>query len=195
VTHEQAAGVLFGGTTALRFLRDRATVEPGSTVLVNGASGAVGTNAVQLARHFGATVTGVASTANLALVASLGAEQVIDRTAVDLATIDERYDVVMDTVGTISIDAGRRLLADGGVLLLVAADFGETIRARGNVKAGPSTERPADFALLLELVADGDLQVVVDHVYDLDEIADAYRLVDTGHKVGNVLVRPNATGA
>jgi NADPH:quinone reductase-like Zn-dependent oxidoreductase len=194
VTHEQAAGVLFGGTTALHFLRDRASLAPGATVLVNGASGAVGTNAVQLARHFGATVTGVTSAPNAALVESLGASQVVDHTAADLSSMDERFDVVMDTVGNVSIDAGRRLLAEGGVLLLVAADLWPMVRARGNVKAGPSKERRADFEELVQLVAAGHLRVVVDHVFDLEGIADAHRLVDTGHKVGNVIVRPNQTG-
>jgi NADPH:quinone reductase-like Zn-dependent oxidoreductase len=190
VSHEQAAGVLFGGTTALHFVRERASIGPGTTVLVNGASGAVGTNAVQLARHFGATVTGVSSAANAALVRELGAADVIDHTSVDLASIDERFDVVVDTVGNLSIGSGRRLLADGGVLLLVVAGLWDTIRARGNVRAGPSKERAADFELLLQLVAGGELQVVVDRVYDLDQIVDAHRHVDTGHKVGNVIVRP-----
>lgn len=190
VSHEQAAGVLFGGTTALNFLRDKASVEPGSTVLVNGAAGAVGTCAVQLARHYGATVTGVASAANRSLVERLGAAEVLDHTEVDIATIDRKFDVVLDTVGNLTIDSGRRLLTERGVLLLIAAGLGDTIRARGNVKAGPSKERAADFALLLELVADGTLDVVIDRVYDLDEIVEAHHRVDTGHKVGNVLVRP-----
>lgn len=190
VSHEQAAGVLFGGTTALHFLRDKATIEPGATVLVNGASGAVGTNAVQLARHYGATVTGVASAPNRALVEQLGAADVIDHTQVDVASIDRRFDVVLDTVGNLTIDSGRRLLKEDGVLLLVAAGLADTLRARGNVKAGPSKERAAEFALLLELVAEGTLTVVIDRVYDLDGIVEAHRRVDTGHKVGNVLVRP-----
>jgi NADPH:quinone reductase-like Zn-dependent oxidoreductase len=190
VSHEQAAGVLFGGTTALHFLRDKASIEPGLTVLVNGASGAVGTNAVQLARHYGATVTGVASAANRALVEQLGAAEVIDHTEVDVASIDRRFDVVLDTVGNLTIHSGRRLLKEDGVLLLVAAGLGDILRARGNVKAGPSKERAADFALLLELVAGGELTVAIDRVYDLDEIVEAHRRVDTGHKVGNVLVRP-----
>lgn len=190
VTHEDAAGVLFGGTTALYFLRDKAAVGPGASVLVNGASGAVGTNAVQLARHLGATVTGVTSTANLALVTDLGADHVIDHTAEDLTSSAQRFDVVLDAVGNLSIASGRRLLRPGGKLALAVAGLGELIRARGDVVAGSSSERVEDFELLLQLVADGTLTVVLDLVVDLDHIADAHRRVDSGHKVGNVIVRP-----
>jgi NADPH:quinone reductase-like Zn-dependent oxidoreductase len=195
VSHEQAAGLLFGGTTALHFLRDRAKVRPGASVLVNGASGGIGTNAVQLARHFGASVTAVTSTANIGLVRNLGADRVVDYTRDDLSAMDERYDVVLDTVGNLSIASGRRLLTAHGVLLLVVADLGETIRARGNVKAGPAPERVADFNLLLQLAARGELTVVLDQIHGLDDIADAHRRVDTGHKVGNVIVRPGRAKA
>lgn len=190
VTHDDAAGLLFGGTTALFFLRDKASVGPGMSVLVNGASGAVGTNAVQLARHFGATVTGVTSGANASLVASLGAERVIDHTREDLIATAERFDMVLDTVGNLSIATGRRLLNPRGVLVLAVAGLGDTIRARGDVVAGSAPEHVDDFDLLLQLVADGDLTVVHDQTYDLDHIVDAHRRVDTGHKVGNVVVRP-----
>lgn len=190
VTHEDAAGVLFGGTTALYFLRDRASVGPGTSVLVNGASGAIGTNAIQLAKHFGATVTAVTSTANAALVTELGADRVIDYTNVDLTAIAERFDVVLDAVGNLTIASGRRLLRDKGVLVLAVAGLWDTIRARGNVAAGSTPERVADFDVLLRLVAEGRLAVVLDLTCNLDDIADAYRRVDSGHKVGNVVVRP-----
>ncbi len=190
VTHEDAAGLLFGGTAALFFLRDKASVGSGMTVLVNGASGALGTNAVQIADHFGATVTAVTSAANAALVTELGADRVIDYTADDLTTSAERFDVVLDTVGNLSISTGRRLLSPRGVLVLVVANLGEMIRARGNVVAGSAPERVDDFDLLLQLVANGEITVVHDQTYDLDDIVDAYRRVDGGHKVGNVVVRP-----
>lgn len=124
VSHEQAAGLLFGGSTALFFLRDKANVGPGTAVLVNGASGAIGTNAVQLARHFGATVTAVSSSANHELVTGLGAERVIDYADGGLAATSERFDVVLDAVGNLSVEAGRRLLRTGGRLLLVVASLG-----------------------------------------------------------------------
>lgn len=190
VSHEDAAGVLFGGTTALYFLRDKAAVGDGKSVLVNGASGAVGTNAVQLAKHFGATVTGVTSGANTALVTKLGADDVIDYTTNDLGATTDRFDVVLDTVGNLSIKTGRALLRDAGVLLLAVASLADNIRARGNVVAGSSSERAEDFETLLGLVADGRLGVVIEHVYELDDIVEAHRRVDSGHKVGNVIVRP-----
>jgi NADPH:quinone reductase-like Zn-dependent oxidoreductase len=189
VSYEDAAGVLFGGSTALWFLRDKASVQPGSSVLVNGASGAVGTNAVQLAAHFGATVTGVTSAANAELVTRLGAERIIDHSKVDVAAVGDRFDVVLDTVGNLSIESGRGLLRDGGVLVLAVAGLWETIRARGNVVAGAAPERAEDFELLVRLVADGQLTVVHDQTFDLDHLVEAHRLVDSGHKVGNVVVR------
>lgn len=190
VTHDDAAGVLFGGSAALFFLRDKASVRPGMSVLVNGASGAIGTNAVQLAKHFGATVTGVTSQANAALVADLGADRVIDYTREDLARLEDRFDVVLDTVGNLSIASGRRLLTEHGVLLLAVAGLGDNLRARGNVVAGVAPERVADFDFLLQLVAEGTLTVVIDGTYELSDIVEAHRRVDSARKVGNVLVRP-----
>lgn len=190
VSHADAAGVLFGGTTALCYLRDKVRLRSGSSILVVGAAGAVGTNAVQLARHLGATVTGVTSSVNVELVRGLGAHHVLDRDLVDLAEVPDRYDVVLDTVGALTRSSGRRLLAPGGVLGLVAAGLGDTVRARGDVVAGPVSERAADFAELLAMVASGQLTVVHDAQFALDDIAQAYRRVDSGHKVGNVLVLP-----
>lgn len=190
VSHPDAAGLLFGGSTALHFLRDRASVRPGMEVLVNGASGAVGSNAVQLARHFGATVTGVTSAGNADFVRRLGADRVIDYAVDDVANLPDRFDVVFDAVGNLSITSGRRLLRDGGVLVLAVADLWDTLRARRGVVAGPAPERADDFAWLLQLVAANELTVVVDRTFPLDHIADAYRLVDSGHKRGNVIVRP-----
>ncbi len=192
VGHEDAAAVLFGGTTALYFLRDRAELPAGATVLVNGASGAIGTAAVQIARHLGATVTGVTSTPNVALVRKLGAEHVVDYTATPVSALTERYDVVLDTVGNIGpADAGR-LLTDSGVLLLAAADLGQTLRARGRVKAGAAPERPSDVAHLVGLVADGHLTAVIDESVSggLEAIAAAHERVDAGRKVGNIVLRP-----
>jgi len=190
VSHSDAAGLLFGGSTALNFLRDRASVRPGMRVLVNGASGAVGSNAVQLARHFGATVTGVTSAGNAALVRRLGADRVIDYAVDDVANVPERFDVVFDAVGNLSMASGRRLLRDGGVLVLAVASLWDTLRARRGVVAGPAPERAADFEWLLQRVAANELTVVVDRTFPLDHISDAYRLVDSGHKRGNVIVRP-----
>lgn len=190
VSHSDAAGLLFGGSTALYFLRDRASVRPGMRVLVNGASGAVGSNAVQLARHLGATVTGVTSASNADLVRRLGADRIIDYAVDDITHAPERFDVVFDTVGNLSTASGRRLLRDGGVLVLAVADLWDTLRARRGVVTGPAPERADDFEWLLQLVAANELTVVVDCTFPLDQIADAYRLVDSGRKRGNVIVRP-----
>lgn len=194
VSHEDAAGVLFGGTAAQFFLRDKGSVAPGRSVLVNGASGAVGTSAVQLAAHYGAKVTAVTSAANAALVASLGADDVINYTDGGLVRNDMRFDVVLDCVGNLTIESGRRLLTDGGVLVLAVASLWSTIRAHGDVVAGSAPERVEDFKVLLELVAGGELTVVHDSTYDLEDIVEAHRRVDTRHKRGNVVVRPNPEG-
>lgn len=190
VSHTDAAGLLFGGSTALYFLRDKTSVRPGTSVLVNGASGAVGSNAVQLARHFGATVTAVTSARNADLVRRLGAGRVIDYASDDVTNAPERFDVVFDAVGNLTSASGRRLLRDGGVLVLVVAGLWDTLRARRGVVVGTAPERAADFEWLLQRVAEHELTVVVDRTFPLEHIGDAYRLVDSGHKRGNVIVRP-----
>lgn len=199
LTHDAAAAVLFGGSTALDFLVTKAGLEarlaerPDASVLVNGASGAVGAAAVQLARHLGARVTGVTSGANAEFVRGLGAVRTIDYrvTPVDaLADAGERFDVVLDTVGNLSAASGRRLLADGGVLLLAVAGLGETITARGNVKAGPASERPEHLARVLQLAAEGVLDPLIEASYPLEAVAEAYARIDSGRKVGNIVLRP-----
>ena len=190
VHHRDAAGMLFGGTTALHYLRDKASLASGAKVLVNGASGAVGTNAVQLAAYLGGTVTGVTSTGNMDLVSALGARHVIDYTCTALGEIAERFDIVLDTVGNINPSAGRTLLAHNGVLLLAVANLRETVTAHGNVKVGPAPERVADMGTLLELMVNGHLVSVTDRVFDLADIVQAHERVDSGRKVGNVIITP-----
>lgn len=190
VSFDDAAGVLFGGTTALHYLREKAAVRPGEHVLVIGASGAVGTNAVQLAKHLGARVTAVTSAANADLARRLGADHVVDYRTTPVTRLGERYDVVFDTVGALGPATGKPMLTDGGRLLLAVASLGETVSARGPVKAGPAPERPDDIATLLGLVADGRLRVVVERALPLDAIAEAHARVDSGRKVGNLVVRP-----
>jgi NADPH:quinone reductase-like Zn-dependent oxidoreductase len=195
VSHDAAAAVLFGGTTALDFLRDKANLAAGATVLVNGASGAVGTSAVQLAKHFGAHVTGMTSEANFELVRRLGAERVIDYRATSLEGLHdqgERFDVVFDTVGTISPASGRPLLTDGGVLLLAVASLGDMLAARGPVKAGPASENRELMETVLRLTAEGVLDPLIEASLPLEQIVTAYRRVDSGRKVGNIVVRPGA---
>ncbi len=192
VRHEDAAAILFGGTTALHFLRDRAAVKAGDRVLVNGASGSVGTAAVQLAAHLGASVTAVASSPNHDLITSLGAVRVVDYTETPVADLEDRFDIVFDAVGNISRAEGVKLLASEGKLILAVASLADTIRARGRVFAGPAPERVKDFAHLLDLVEHGLIDPVAQVAGGLGAIQEAHRLVDTGRKVGNLVILPNA---
>lgn len=190
VSLTDAAGVVFGGLTAWWFLHDRVPVQAGQSVLVIGASGAVGTCAVQLARLAGAVVTGVCSQANADLVRDLGATRTLDHRSVDVTRLTERFDVVVDAVGTLDRQTGRRLLKPGGVLVLAVASLVDTVLARGDVVAGSGAERAADLAQLLALVEAGSLRVVVEDVLPLTDIVDAHARVDSGRKVGSLLVTP-----
>lgn len=192
---EQAAALPFGGTTALDFLR-RATLRPGERVLVNGASGCVGSATVQLAKHFGAHVTGVSSAANLDLVRSLGADEVIDYARADFTRNAESYDIIVDTVGTASFSRCRGALRDGGRLLLLVAGLPEflsipwaALTTNQRVIAGPAAERAEDLHLLAELTAKGELTPVIDRVYALEQIAEAHAYVESKRKRGSVIVR------
>jgi NADPH:quinone reductase-like Zn-dependent oxidoreductase len=177
LSDEEAAAIPYGGLLALHFLR-KADVRAGQRVLIYGASGAVGTSAVQLARHFGAEVTGVCSTANVDLVASLGATTVIDYTREDFTEKAERYDLIFDAVGKRkSAEALRRcrqVLAPGGACV--------------SVDDGTPNLRREDLVLLGELATKGEIRPVIDRTYALDNIVEAHRYVDNGHKRGNVVV-------
>lgn len=191
ISHEDAAGILFGGTAALYFIRDRAKVQQGDTVLINGASGAVGTNAIQLANYFGGTVTGVTSGDNTELVTTLGAEHIIDYQKESFLDDQQTYDVILDAVGNVSIKRGVRLLSDKGRLVLMVASLGQILAStmRPNVLTGTAPEKKQDVEFLLSLLAEGKLRVVIDKVYALEDIADAYAHVDSGHKKGNCIIQ------
>jgi NADPH:quinone reductase-like Zn-dependent oxidoreductase len=181
---EAAAGVATGAATALRLL-GKANVEPAQRVLVYGASGSVGTYAVQLAKHFGATVTGVCSAANVELVASLGADHVIDyaeRSLAESLAESGPYDVVLDAVGKLDPAMGKSALKPGGVYLNVNRDSGSGRKGR------------ADLEFLVELIEQGDLRAVIDRRYSLEEIAEAHRYVELGHKKGHVVVSVSPEG-
>lgn len=190
VDHEQAAAILFGGSTARQFLGDLAV--PGHRVLVNGASGAVGCAAVQLAHLGGAHVTAVCSGRNADLVRALGAAEVVDRTTTSVLDLPGTYDVVLDAVGNLDRRTGRRLLAPAsdGVLLLAVAGLSDTVLSRGAVRTGPIKEDPADFAWLLQRLASCELRAVVDRTLPLSEVVEAHRIVDSGRKVGNLVLTP-----
>jgi len=190
LTFEDAAGVPFGGVTALDFF-NRAGIRPGQKVLINGASGCVGTYAVQLARYFGAEVTGVCSAGNAGLVRALGADRVIDYATTDFAREQTVYDLVMDTVGNAPFARCAPILAPTGALLAVLAAPEDTFRRpKGGrrIIGGTSAERPEDLRLLAELLAAGTIKAVIDRVYRLDEIREAYGYVDSGRKRGAVVL-------
>jgi NADPH:quinone reductase-like Zn-dependent oxidoreductase len=196
MTFEDAVTLVFGGLTARGFLK-QAQVVPGATVLVNGAAGAVGTAAVQLAKHAGARVTGVCAETNRNLVTSLGADRVIDYTTEDFAAqATAGYDVIVDCVGNAPFHRVKRLLKPGGALLLVTADLPGLLpapllsRRTGTVVAASAGKATADdLTYLVALAEAGHYRAVRDRTYDLTEIAEAHRYVDTGHKRGNVVVR------
>ena len=194
LTDEQAAAMSFGGTTALDFFR-RAKLQRGERVLVNGASGAVGIAAVQLARHLGAEVTGVCSTTNMELVRSLGASHVIDYRHDDFTENGETYDVIVDTVGTAPFSRSKKSLNEGGRLLLVLAGLPDMLpipwvqmTSSKKIIAGPAAERVEDLRFLATLAETGAFKPVIDRRYPFAQIADAHRYVDSGRKIGNVIV-------
>lgn len=170
----EATALPVGGMTALYILK-KGNIQAGQKVLIYGASGSVGTNAVQIAKHhFGAEVTGVCSTANLELVKSLGADQVIDYTKEDVSRMGQVYDVVFDAVGKISSALGKSLLKENGVFL--------TVRSA-------TSEETENLITLRELVETGKIKPVIDQCFPLGQVAEAHRYVETGRKKGNVVIQ------
>jgi len=194
LTYDEAAAISFGGTTALNFFR-RGKLQSGERVLVNGASGGIGTAAVQLARHSGADVTGVCSAANVALVRSLGATHVIDYTKEDFTQNGEVYDVIVDTVGTAPFSRSKHSLKEGGRLLLVLGGLADmlpipwvSMTSSKKIIAGPASARAEDLRFLAELAEAGAFKPVIDRRYPFQQIVDAHRYIDTGRKKGNVII-------
>lgn len=193
LSFEEAASVPFGGNTALHFLR-KARVGKGQNVLIYGASGAVGTAAVQIAKAMGANVTGVCSTTNLELVTGLGADQVIDYTREDFTENGQSYDVIFDTVGKSDYARSLKSLRSGGVYALAAAGFGTMLR--GALRLGRSTkvvsgvmhETQEDLIYMNGLLETGALKPVIDRAYPLAQISQAHAYAEKGHKKGNVVI-------
>ncbi|MFQ5855122.1 MAG: NAD(P)-dependent alcohol dehydrogenase [Anaerolineae bacterium] len=200
MTFEEAAPVCDGALTSLNFLKDIGRIHGGQSVLINGASGSLGTSAVQLAKHFGAEVTGVCSTTNLEIVKSLGADKVIDYTKEDSTKTSHTYDIIYDTVGKSSFSRCKGALKQkGGYLspvlslpLLVQVLWTSKIGSK-KAKFSATGMRPAsELRILLkelkELIEAGKLESVIDRRYPLEQAAEAHRYVETGHKKGNVVI-------
>lgn len=194
ISHKEAAVIPFGGVTALHFIK-KASIKPGQKVLVIGASGAVGSAAVQLAKSSGADVTGICSTANITLVKSIGADKVIDYTKEDFTQNGETYDVIFDTVKTISVSRSLKSLNKKGIMILSAAGMWEmlqglwiSITSSKKVMSGVISHNAADINFLKELIELNQFKPLIDRTYPLEQIADAHRYVEKGHKRGNVAI-------
>ncbi|MBY0198173.1 NAD(P)-dependent alcohol dehydrogenase [Priestia megaterium] len=174
VTHEEAASISFGGTTALHFFR-KGNIQAGQKVLIYGASGAVGTAAVQLASYYGAEVTGVCSAKNSELVKSLGADYVIDYQNEDFSKKEERYNLIFDAIGKITKNQRKEALALNGRFV--------SVEGQGIAKV-----QTKDLLLLKKLMEEGQIKSVIDRCYSLEQVPEAHEYVETGHKIGSVVV-------
>ena len=196
MNYKEAAAVIDGASTALFFLRDKAHIQIGQKVLIIGASGSIGTFAVQLASYFGAEVTGVCSTANVGLVRSLGAEKVIDYTKEDFNKSGEKYDIIFDTVGKSSFSHckgslkknGLYLVTTGAMLTNYILTLWTSIVCRKKFIFAMSVEKTEALMFLKELIEAGKLKPIIDKSYPLEQIVEAHKYVDKGHKKGNVVI-------
>jgi NADPH:quinone reductase-like Zn-dependent oxidoreductase len=201
LSFEEAASLSFGSATALPFLR-KAKLKAGDKVLVVGASGAVGSAAVQIARRFGADVTGVTSTANLGLVRSVGANRVIDYMQVDFAATGETWDIILDTTGTAPFGRCAPALKPGGRLVVVQGSFAQAFGIGAPSKASgkrvimrAAAATPDDLRVIADMASSGALKPVIDRIYPLEEAAKAHDYVDTGRKRGSVVLTVRSDSA
>ncbi|BBI30940.1 NAD(P)-dependent alcohol dehydrogenase [Cohnella abietis] len=197
MTYEEAVSVCDGALTALIFLRDKAKVQRGQKVLINGASGAVGAYAVQLAKYYGTEVTGVCSASNVELVKSLGADKVIDYTKEDFTRNDQSYDVIFDAIGKSSFSRCKGALKKSGVYLTTVPALGTMLQVLWTSKIGSKKamftaaglrQNKENLVFLTELAEAGKIKSVIDRLYPLEQMAEAHKYVEKGHKKGNVVV-------
>ncbi len=194
MSYEEAAAIPFGATASMHFLRT-ANIQQDQKVLIYGASGALGTLAVQLAKNYGAEVTAVCSTPNVELMKSLGAHYVIDYTQEDFTRNGKKYDVIFDTIGKSSLRKALKSLSDNGYLLLASAGIGTMIGGsfksmfiKKKIVSGVIKETVKDMNFFKQLIEKGSLKAVIDRTYPLEQIAEAHAYVDKGHKKGNVII-------
>lgn len=194
-SYEEAVAIPNGALTAYTFLKKMANIQPGQKILINGASGSVGSAAVQIAKHYGAEVTAVCSTRKVDMVKSLGADKIIDYTQQDFTQNNKTYDIIFDTVGKTTFSGCKHILNPQGLYLSGAGGLREMLQSlttalRGDkkVKAGPSSERQEDLVAIKALVEAGKLKPIIDRYYSLEQIVEAHRYVDQGHKQGNVVI-------
>ncbi len=195
LSFDEAAAVPFGALSSLVYLRDLGKIKKGQRILVNGASGGLGSYAVQLGKYFGAKVTGVCSTSNLEWVKSIGADRVIDYTKEDFADQDETYDIIFDTVGKIFYTDCKKSLKDDGRFLMAVAGIPQfllmlwtSMRSKKKAIAGVAEFTKEDLNVVKELIEKGLVKPIIDRRYPLEEIVEAHRYVDGGHKKGNVVI-------
>jgi NADPH:quinone reductase-like Zn-dependent oxidoreductase len=195
MTYEEAAAVPVGGLVALAFLRDKANIQNGQKVLLIGAFGCIGTFAVQLAKYFGTEVTGVCSTTNLEMVKSIGADKVIDYSKEDFPKNGETYDIIFDTVSKSSFSFCKSSLKQKGVYLVTVPTLAIILQMLwtsmvGGKKLifGGENRKAEDLVFLKDLIEAGNIKSVIDKTYSMEQIVDAHRYVDKGHKKGNVVI-------
>ena len=196
ITYEEAASILFGGTSSLFFLKHQGAIQPEQKVLIYGASGALGVAGVQLARHFGAEVTAVCSAKNAALMESLGAHHVMDYNKEDFTRDAKKYDLIYDTVGKSPFDGSVKALSEQGRYLravhmapgVLWKGLWTNLTSKKKVLGGVAHERREDILLLRDLLVSGALRAVIGRRYPVEEIIEAHRYVDQGHKQGSVVI-------
>ena len=195
LTYEEAAAISLAGNTALFFIRDLGKVHAGQKILIHGASGAIGTYAVQLAKYYGAEVTGVCSGANAEMVKSLGADKVIDYTKEDFTKSGETYDVIFDVVGKTTFSQCKSLLKPKGIYLENMLELSDILKViwtsivgGKKIKGGISIESAENLNFFLELIESGKLRPVIDRTYPLEQTAEAFKYVENGHKKGTVVI-------